>query len=73
MEEENKCDTELEKVKEDIDNMSTKDMYKFMFAKAADEIDAKKKKAASFIKRIIEKFKPAKDDDEEDANDKPEK
>ena len=72
MEEENKCDTELEKVKEDIDNMSTKDMYKFMFAKAADEIDSKKKKAASFIKRILDKFKADKDDEEE-SNDKPEK
>ena len=72
MEEENKCDTELEKVKEDIDNMSTKDMYKFMFAKAADEIDSKKKKAASFIKRILDKFKTDKDDEEE-SNDKPEK
>ena len=73
--EENKCDTELEKVKEDIDNMSTKDMYKFMFAKAADEIDSKKKKAASFIKRIIDKFKTDKDDEdtEEESNDKPEK
>ena len=72
MEEENKCDTDLEKVKEDIDKMSTKDMYKFMFAKAADEIDSKKKKAASFIKRILEKFKTDKDDEEE-SNDKPEK
>ena len=72
MEEENKCDTDIEKVKEDIDKMSTKDIYKFMFAKAADEIDSKKKKAASFIKRIIEKFKTDKDDEEE-SNDKPEK
>lgn len=69
MEEENKCDTELEKVKEDIDKMSTKDKYKFMFAAAADEIDAKKKKAASFIRRILDKFKA----DKEDTNDKPEK
>ena len=64
--------TDIEKVKEAIDKMSTKDKYKFMFAKAADEIDSKKKKAASFIKRIIEKFKTDKDDEEE-SNDKPEK
>ena len=72
MEEENKCDTDIEKVKEDIDKMSTKDMYKFMFAAAADEIDSKKKKTASFIKRILDKFKTDKDDEEE-SNDKPEK
>lgn len=68
-EEENKNVAELEKVKEDIDKMSTKDKYKFMFAAAADEIDAKKKKAASFIRRILDKFKA----DKEDTNDKPEK
>lgn len=61
--------TDIEKVKEDIDKMSTKDKYKFMFAAAADEIDAKKKKAASFIRRILDKFKA----DKEDTNDKPEK
>ena len=74
MEEEKKCDTDIEKIKEDIDKMSTKDKYKFMFAAAADEIDSKKKKYASFIKRIIDKFKTDKDDViEEESNDKPEK
>lgn len=74
--EENKCDAELEKIKEDIDKMSTKDKYKFMFAAAADEIDSKKKKAASFIKRIIDKFKTDKNEDDtikEESNDKPER
>ena len=74
MEEEKKCDTDIEKIKEDIDKMSTKDKYKFMFAAAADEIDSKKKKYTSFIKRIIDKFKTDKDDViEEESNDKPEK
>ena len=73
-EEEKKSSTDIEKIKEDIDKMSTKDKYKFMFAAAADEIDSKKKKAASFIRRILDKFKADKDDViEEESNDKPEK
>lgn len=60
--EEKKYGEDLEKIKENIDGMSTKDKYKLMFAQAADEKDAKKKSSSSPVRRIIDKFKTARDD-----------
>lgn len=77
-EEKDKSLKNLEEAMKDIDKMSTWDMYKFMFAEAADEInykkEKKKKKSDSFIKRLMDKFKTAEDVViEEESNDKPEK
>lgn len=71
----------LEEYKKQIDEASTWDMYKWLFAKAIDERNYKKekrkekKKSDSLIKRIMNKFNTAKDDEdviiEEESNDKP--
>lgn len=68
----------LEETIKGINSMSTIDMYKWWFAKLADERDWKKKKekkkSDSFIKRLMDKFKTAEDAViEEESNDKPEK
>lgn len=58
---ENKFMEEITEIEEKINEMPTKDKYRLMFAKAADERDAKKKKQSSHIKKIIDNFKTTRD------------
>lgn len=78
-EENEKIKKELNDLKENIKKIneaSTWDMYKYLFAKAADERAYKKKNSPSLIRKIINKFKTTRDDKDaavEKSNDKPEK